>query len=160
MTSLVSEREEAVRPQIEFSAVHLSPEKDLQHRLEILALATDGEERCPMEDHPFQCLQAQRRVHQAHLAMMKARQDQHRGELFGWSWSAPYEMPLPFVRANFIHEVDSGKGVKLKTWEASVETSAQISAEQWGAVKADEVAICVHGVCPLPMGMEREDRCK
>ncbi|EJK76818.1 hypothetical protein THAOC_01398, partial [Thalassiosira oceanica] len=38
--------------------------------------------------------------------------------------------------------------------------SAQISAEQWGAaVKEDEVAICVHGVCPLPMGMEREDRC-
>ena len=22
------------------------------------------------------------------------------------------------------------------------------------------MAICVHGVCPLPMGMEREDRCK
>ncbi|EJK53717.1 hypothetical protein THAOC_26784 [Thalassiosira oceanica] len=48
-TSLVSEREEAVRPQIEFSAVDLSPEKDLQHRLEVLALATDGEERFPME---------------------------------------------------------------------------------------------------------------
>ncbi|EJK68151.1 hypothetical protein THAOC_10697 [Thalassiosira oceanica] len=49
-TSLVSEREEAVRPQIEFYAVDLSPEKDLQHanitRLEVLALATDGEERC------------------------------------------------------------------------------------------------------------------
>ncbi|EJK53414.1 hypothetical protein THAOC_27159, partial [Thalassiosira oceanica] len=38
-------RREAVRPQIEFSAVDLSPEKDLQHRLEVLALATDGEER-------------------------------------------------------------------------------------------------------------------
>ncbi|EJK51761.1 hypothetical protein THAOC_29040, partial [Thalassiosira oceanica] len=29
--------------------VDLSPEKDLQHRLEVLALATDGEESCPME---------------------------------------------------------------------------------------------------------------
>ncbi|EJK55549.1 hypothetical protein THAOC_24712 [Thalassiosira oceanica] len=47
-----SEREEAVRPQIEISAVDLSPEKDLQHRLEVLALATDGEEWCPMEEHP------------------------------------------------------------------------------------------------------------
>ena len=53
-TSIVSEREEAVRPQIEFLAVDLSPEKDLQHRLEVLALATDGEERCPMEDRPSQ----------------------------------------------------------------------------------------------------------
>ncbi|EJK66540.1 hypothetical protein THAOC_12537, partial [Thalassiosira oceanica] len=53
----VSEREEAVRPQIEFSAVDLSPEmKDLQHRLEVLALATDGEESCPMEGRPFQRL--------------------------------------------------------------------------------------------------------
>lgn len=52
-TSSASEREEAVRPQIEFSAVDLSPEKDLQHRLEVLALATDGEERCPMEGRPF-----------------------------------------------------------------------------------------------------------
>ncbi|EJK55910.1 hypothetical protein THAOC_24298 [Thalassiosira oceanica] len=59
-TSLVSEREEAVRPQIEFSAVDLSLKKDLQHQLEVLALDTDGEERCPMEDRPFQRLQAQR----------------------------------------------------------------------------------------------------
>ncbi|EJK67290.1 hypothetical protein THAOC_11703, partial [Thalassiosira oceanica] len=59
-TSSVSEREEAVRPQIEFSAVDLSPEKDLQHRMEVLALATDGEERCPMEGRPSQRLQAQR----------------------------------------------------------------------------------------------------
>ncbi|EJK68092.1 hypothetical protein THAOC_10767 [Thalassiosira oceanica] len=63
-TSSASEREEAVRPQIEFSAVDLSPEKDLQHRLEVLALATDGEERCPMEERPSQRLQAQRRVRQ------------------------------------------------------------------------------------------------
>ncbi|EJK52470.1 hypothetical protein THAOC_28247, partial [Thalassiosira oceanica] len=58
-TGLVSEREEAVRPQTEFSTVDLSPEKDLQHRLEVLALATDGEERCPMEGCPFQRLQLQ-----------------------------------------------------------------------------------------------------
>ncbi|EJK64201.1 hypothetical protein THAOC_15088, partial [Thalassiosira oceanica] len=63
-TSSASEREEAVRSQIEFSAADLSPEKDLQHRLEVLALATDGEESCPMEGRPFQRLQAQRRVRQ------------------------------------------------------------------------------------------------
>ncbi|EJK70691.1 hypothetical protein THAOC_07929 [Thalassiosira oceanica] len=44
-TSLVSEREEAVPSQIEFSTVDLSPEKDLQHRLEVLTLATDGERK-------------------------------------------------------------------------------------------------------------------
>ncbi|EJK43853.1 hypothetical protein THAOC_37662, partial [Thalassiosira oceanica] len=63
----LSEREEAVRPQIEFSAVDLSPEKDLQHRLEVLTLATDGEERWPMEGRPFQrlqVLQVLRRVRQ------------------------------------------------------------------------------------------------
>ncbi|EJK67665.1 hypothetical protein THAOC_11275 [Thalassiosira oceanica] len=65
LASLVSEREEAVRPQIEFSAVDLSPEKDLQHRLEVLALATDGEERCPMEGRPFQRLQILRRLAKA-----------------------------------------------------------------------------------------------
>ena len=37
---------------------------------------------------------------------------------------------------------------------------AQISAERWGAAKEDEEAIRVHGVCPLSMGMEREDRCE
>ena len=41
-------------PQIEVSASIFSPEKDLQHRLEVLALATDGEESCPMEGRPFQ----------------------------------------------------------------------------------------------------------
>ena len=35
---------------------------------------------------------------------------------------------------------------------------AQISAEQWGALTGDEVAIGVHGVFPLPMGIERGDR--
>ena len=37
---------------------------------------------------------------------------------------------------------------------------AQISAERWGAATGDEVAVRVHGVFPLPMGMEREDRCE
>ncbi|EJK56819.1 hypothetical protein THAOC_23215 [Thalassiosira oceanica] len=63
-TSSASEREEAVRPQIEFSAVDLSPEKDLQHRLEVFALATDGEESCPMEGRPLQRLQVLHRVRQ------------------------------------------------------------------------------------------------
>ena len=35
---------------------------------------------------------------------------------------------------------------------------AQISAEQWGAAMEDEVATHVHGVCPVPMGIGREDR--
>ncbi|EJK54742.1 hypothetical protein THAOC_25603, partial [Thalassiosira oceanica] len=35
---------------------------------------------------------------------------------------------------------------------------ARISAEQWGAVMEDEVAIRVHGDCPLPMGIGKEDR--
>ena len=29
-----------------------------------------------------------------------------------------------------------------------------------GAAATDEVAVRVHGVFPLPMGMEREDRCE
>jgi len=37
---------------------------------------------------------------------------------------------------------------------------AQISAEQWGVATEDEVAAHVHVVFPLPMGMEREDRCE
>ena len=36
----------------------------------------------------------------------------------------------------------------------------QISDKQRGAATVDEVAICVHGAFPLPMGMEREDRCE
>ncbi|EJK72611.1 hypothetical protein THAOC_05840, partial [Thalassiosira oceanica] len=35
---------------------------------------------------------------------------------------------------------------------------ARISAEQLGAAMGDEVAIRVHGVCPLPVGIAREDR--
>ncbi|EJK55085.1 hypothetical protein THAOC_25216 [Thalassiosira oceanica] len=66
-TSSASEREEAVRPHksnLPLSIIfrcRSSPEKDLQHRLEVLALATDGEESCPMEGRPFQRMQAQRR---------------------------------------------------------------------------------------------------
>ena len=29
-----------------------------------------------------------------------------------------------------------------------------------GAATADEVAVGVHGVCALPLGMERDDRCE
>ena len=36
---------------------------------------------------------------------------------------------------------------------------ARISAEQWGAAAEVEVAVRVHGVFPLPMGMERGDTC-
>ena len=36
---------------------------------------------------------------------------------------------------------------------------AKISADQWSAAAGDEVAAHVHAVCPLPMGMEKEDRC-
>ena len=36
----------------------------------------------------------------------------------------------------------------------------QISEEQLGAAATDEVAVHVHGVFPLPMGMEREERCE
>ena len=48
----------------------------------------------------------------------------------------------------------------LSCWILSVPGcwSDQISAEQWGVVMEDEVAAGVHGVSPLPMGMEREDR--
>ena len=37
---------------------------------------------------------------------------------------------------------------------------AQISYKRWGAAAGDEVAVGVHGVFPLPLGMEREDRCE
>ena len=37
---------------------------------------------------------------------------------------------------------------------------AQILAERWGAATGDKVAVHVHGAFPLPMGMEREDRCE
>ena len=36
----------------------------------------------------------------------------------------------------------------------------QISAERWGAAMEDEGAVRFHGVFPLPMGVEREDRCE
>ena len=37
---------------------------------------------------------------------------------------------------------------------------AQISSEQWGAAIGDEVAARVEGGFPLPMGIEREDKCE
>ena len=37
---------------------------------------------------------------------------------------------------------------------------ARISDKRRGAAPGDEVAIHVHGVLPLPMGIEREDRCE
>ncbi|EJK52044.1 hypothetical protein THAOC_28726 [Thalassiosira oceanica] len=40
--------------------LRIPPAHNLQHRLEVLALAADGEESCPMEGRPFQHLQAQR----------------------------------------------------------------------------------------------------
>ena len=37
---------------------------------------------------------------------------------------------------------------------------SQIPFKRWGAAVEVEVAARVDGVCPLPMGMEREDRCE
>ena len=37
---------------------------------------------------------------------------------------------------------------------------AQISDKRWGAATEDGVDARVHGVFPLLMGMEREDRCE
>ncbi|EJK56917.1 hypothetical protein THAOC_23100 [Thalassiosira oceanica] len=37
---------------------------------------------------------------------------------------------------------------------------AQISAKQWGAAMEDEVAVRVHAVSPLPLGIGREDGCE
>jgi len=45
-------------------------------------------------------------------------------------------------------------------WARSGSWIAQISDEWWGAAAGDEVAARVHGVFPLPMGIEREDRCE
>ncbi|EJK53311.1 hypothetical protein THAOC_27277 [Thalassiosira oceanica] len=45
-------------------------------------------------------------------------------------------------------------------WGQSGCWNAQISAEQWGAAMEVEVAIRVHGVSPLPMGIGRGDRHK
>ena len=38
--------------------------------------------------------------------------------------------------------------------------NAQISAERWGTAMEVEVAIVVHGVFPLPLVIERVDRCE
>ena len=45
-------------------------------------------------------------------------------------------------------------------WSAPGCKIAQISAKRWGAARGDEVAVGVQGVSPLPMGIEREDRCE
>ena len=47
-----------------------------------------------------------------------------------------------------------------RIWSEPGRLIAEISEERWGAVMGDEVAIGVHGVFPLPMGMEREVRCE
>ena len=36
----------------------------------------------------------------------------------------------------------------------------KISSGRWSAVTGDKVAFRAHGVLPLPMGIEREDRCE
>ena len=51
------------------------------------------------------------------------------------------------------------KCVGLGASQAACEI-AQILAERWGAVTGDEVAARVHVAFPLPMGIEREDRCE
>ena len=45
-------------------------------------------------------------------------------------------------------------------WSEPGREIVQISAERWGAAPGDEAAARVHGACPLPMGIEREDRCE
>ena len=45
-------------------------------------------------------------------------------------------------------------------WGQSGCWNAKISAEQWGAAMEVEVAIHVHGVSPLPMGIPSKDRCE
>ena len=52
------------------------------------------------------------------------------------------------------------KGVGVGSWSEPGSWIAKFSAEQWGAATVDEVANGDHGVCALPMGMEREDRCE
>ncbi|EJK51864.1 hypothetical protein THAOC_28923, partial [Thalassiosira oceanica] len=53
-----------------------------------------------------------------------------------------------------------GDGAQETYWILSVPGCwiAQNGAEQWGAAMEDEVAIRVHGVIPLPMGIANEDR--
>ncbi|EJK69917.1 hypothetical protein THAOC_08785 [Thalassiosira oceanica] len=45
----------------------------------------------------------------------------------------------------------------LWVWKGRAEIG-KISAEQWGTAMEDEAATGVQGVCPLPMGMKREDK--
>ncbi|EJK70446.1 hypothetical protein THAOC_08197, partial [Thalassiosira oceanica] len=65
-----------------------------------------------------------------------------------------WPFPLSSAFANYdIVLGGRGRGPARREW-AGVTTyrqSAQVSAEQWGAVVDDEVATGVHGVFPLPM---------
>ena len=45
-------------------------------------------------------------------------------------------------------------------WSEPGISIAQMSAERLGAATVDEVADRVHGAFPLPMGIQREDRCE
>ena len=67
---------------------------------------------------------------------------------------------------------DRCESTGLETWKGSMASQtrwiksepggqiAQISARRWGAATQDEAAARVHVVFPLPMGMERDDRCE
>ena len=52
------------------------------------------------------------------------------------------------------------KPVGIEVSQAASRGNGQISAERRGAAMEVEVAIGVHGVFPLPLGIEREDRCE
>ena len=45
-------------------------------------------------------------------------------------------------------------------WSEPGHQIGQFSAKQLGAAAQDEVALRVHGVIQLSMGIEREDRCE
>ena len=53
-----------------------------------------------------------------------------------------------------------GRGLwHQKRFVFGVSQAARLPRFQLNDEAGDEVAVCVHGVFPLPMGMEREDRC-
>ena len=61
------------------------------------------------------------------------------------------------------HQTMAGVHGSIKTrwiWSEPGGQIAPISAGQWGDARQDEVATRVDGVFPLPLGMEREDRCE
>ena len=65
---------------------------------------------------------------------------------------------LPSLLANHQGTRQTGLWVTLCVMPGCLNT--QISAERWGTAMEVEVAIVVHGVFPLPLGIEREDRCE